>query len=158
MNNRLNKITSVFLLCLFLLSCGDGETLSGGNADELAIEDASALVGIYKGTEKLKLILQADSEVKDEQENEAQLLVNSDGVVSLSTAAGSSGQAQIRQNRTFELTAQANINFSGRCKSGQVVLKGRFEDNKIVGEYSSINLVCDGEAYRIEGTLEATKN
>lgn len=158
MNNRLNKITSVFLLCLFLLSCSDGETLSGGNTDELAIDDASALVGIYKGAEKLKLILQADSEVKDEQENEAQLLVNSDGVVSLSTAAGSSGQAQIRQNRTFELTAQANINFSGRCKSGQVVLKGRFEGNKIVGEYSSINLVCDGQAHRIEGTLEATKN
>lgn len=144
------------LMSLFLMSCGDGgETESGFG--ENAIDDVSPFIGVYKGEEIIKLLKEENDEEVEQQTNEVTIIINENGLLRISTSGGTTGSAQIRNDKVFELRSNASTQFDGQCSAGVILLSGSVSVNQVDGKYSSSNLICNKEAYRIEGEFTATR-
>ena len=138
-----------------IFGCGSGASDSG--AGENAINNSGDLVGIYTGEESVRLINQSSDLQADAQQNEVSISINGAGLLQLSTTAGTSGTAQITNNRTFSFRADAKTQFNGQCSSGTITLSGSVTQNSVTGSYSSENVVCGGENFRVEGELSASR-
>ena len=143
-----------FVFCI-LTACGSGS--SDSDNSENAIDDASSLVGVYQGSETVRLIRESNGVQEGFRSNTVTIVVNDTGILSLSTSGGNSGQAQITNGQTFQLRADARTQFNGQCGSGTVFIDGNVSSSSIIASYSSQDLVCGGDAFRVEGNLDVRR-
>lgn len=147
----------LMVLSLSLASCGSGSSESGTDEGELTIFDASELVGVYQGTETLTLTETTSEEIIEEQTNAVSYSVNQQGQLNIASSSGTTGTAQIREDRTFSLFSDARVQFNGRCTAGEIQLNGEINATDLTATYTSSDLVCDGTAHEISGTVTAIK-
>lgn len=144
----------VFSVTVLLTSCGGGTTQSGGAVDT----NTGGVAGIYTGSESLSLTRVADGTIADTEANAVNVTVSGNGMLTLSSGNGSSGQAHVTNNHTFQMRADARTHFSGGCSAGTVILEGRIDvETGITGRYRSKDLTCAGESYSLDGELSADR-
>ncbi len=162
MNNTYNKIT-LFLGCflvlisLLLTGCGSGASDSDSSENAISADDAAVLVGVYQGSEAVRLIRSVDKAVVDNNNNEVSVSVNRSGQLSLSSSGGNQGQAQITQGKTFRLRADARTQFNGACSAGTIIIHGSISPQLVTASYSSEGLVCNSQEFYVEGELSAQR-
>lgn len=153
--NARAQLVIVAMLVVLVVSCGGGMTSSGAAADT----GTSDIAGIYSGDERVSLIRERDEVIIDRLANPVSITVSGDGKLTLTSGSGTRGEAQITNNGTFRLWADARTHFSGACSAGTVILEGRISAvNVITGRYRSENLACAGEAHVLEGDLSADRS
>ena len=147
----------VVCLCqlVSLVGCGGSETESG--FPENSIDDASLFVGVYTGEESIVLVSEQGSEEVSQQDNQVTIIIDEAGVLEFSTSGGSAGSAQVRNDQVFQLRSNASLQFDGQCTAEVILLEGRVSVSQVVGEYSSVGLICNQEAFRIEGQFTANR-
>lgn len=149
------QLVVVAMLSVPVASCGGGMTSSGAAADT----GTGDIAGIYSGDERVSLIRDRDQATIDKLVSPVSISVSGDGRLTLTSGSGTRGEAQITNNRTFRLRADARTHFSGACSAGTVILEGQISaENGITGRYRSDNLACAGEAHVLEGGLGADKS
>jgi len=149
------RILFLYVLLVLLVSCGGAS--SDSDSVENAIDDASSLVGIYKGNETVKLIKASNGVQIDFRSNVVTINISNIGVLSLSTSGGNSGQAQITNGRVFQLRADARTQFDGQCSEGSIFINGSVSPSNVTANYSSLDVVCGGVTFRVEGSLNASR-
>lgn len=149
------QLVMVAILVVLVTSCGGGMTSSGAAADT----GTGDIAGIYSGDERVSLIRERDEVIVDRLANPVSITVSGDGKLTLTSGNGTRGEAQITNNRTFRLRADARTHFSGACSAGTVILQGRINAViGITGRYRSENLACAGEAHVLKGDLGADRS
>lgn len=149
------QLVMVAMLAVLMASCGGGMTSSGAAADT----GTGDIAGIYSGDERVSLIRERDEVIIDTLANPVSITVSGDGKMTLTSGSGTRGEAQITNNHTFRLRADARTHFSGACSSGTVILEGRINAvNGVTGRYHSENLACAGEAHVLKGDLGADRS
>lgn len=144
----------VAILTLLVVSCGGGTVESGGAFDATTGDVA----GIYVGSENLSLTPLNQVAAVDTRKHSLTIEVSSRGTLVLSSGNGSNGRAQVTNDRTFRMRADARTHFSGRCSSGMITLKGSIDrETGITGQYSSDGLTCMGEPYALIGKISAQR-
>lgn len=144
----------VVIFTVLLPSCGGGTVDSGGAFDATTGDVA----GIYEGNEYLSLA-PVDAEVAvDTRKNDLTIKVSGQGALVYSSENGSTGRAQVTNDRTFRMRADARTHFSGRCSAGMIILEGHIDsENGITGQYRSDGLNCAGEPYTLDGNVSAQR-
>lgn len=138
-----------------LISCSGGMTSSGGSADT----STDDVAGVYTGQEHLTLARSEDGLALDTAADRVNITIGRDGTVAISSSGGTSGEAQLTRNRSFQMRADARTHFEGSCSGGLVLLEGRIDKNgSITGAYQSRALVCGGVAHELTGTLAAGRD
>lgn len=135
-----------------LISCSGGMTSSGGSADA----STGDVAGVYAGQECLTLVRSEDGVTLDTAANKVNITISRDGAVRMSSSGGTSGEARLTRNHSFQMRADARTHFTGSCSGGLVLLEGRINENGgITGAYQSRALLCGGVAHELTGSLAA---
>ncbi len=151
---RENRCGVVSMFTILLASCGGGTVESGGAFDATTGE----IAGIYMGSENLSLTAVNDAAVVDTRRNSLTITVSGQGAMVLSSENGSTGQAQVTNDRTFRMRADARTHFSGRCSAGVIVLEGHIDaETGITARYRSDGLTCAGEPHVLDGRISAQR-
>lgn len=156
MKQRLAEVrfAIVAVLTFTVVSCGGGTVDSGGAFDATTGDVA----GIYVGSENLSLTPLNQVVAVDTRRHCVTVEVSSRGILVLSSATGSNGRAQVTNDRTFRMRADAHTHFSGQCSSGMIILEGSIgRETGITGQYSSDGLICMGEPYALIGKISAQR-
>ena len=80
----------VTVLSLLLVACGGGASDSSSSGNAISANDAAVLVGVYQGSETVRLIRSADNAVVDSDSNEVSVSLDRTGRLSFSSSGGKS--------------------------------------------------------------------
>lgn len=148
------RFGAVAVFTVLVASCGGGTVDSGGAFDTTTGDVA----GLYSGSEKLSLTPLNKAAAVDTRKHSLTIIVTGHGTLVLSSGNGSSGRAQLTNDRTFRMRADARTHFSGRCSAGIIILEGHIDSKTgITGQYRSDGLTCAGEPHALDGKISARR-
>lgn len=128
--------------CLVLSACGGGSSSSGGN-------ESNFTPGTYRGTQEIN-INGSDIDERVRQEVIGELAAQ--GIFTLRQSNGSDIlQAAIFRNK-IEFTGSASILISADC-TGNILLNADILSDRIIGSYSSDNVICDSVPVVVSGNF-----